>query len=174
MPRQKKEIFLRRRTINGQTNQALPLSTRVSLFTKILDSLSLSRAFDDLFKHKKKSATIVTTRQGKVDKNLFDYLLKRNETSFTDLRSRSPMTRNKSIYSRYSRSRTPVKGLKKKRKKQQGSVAGLSNRDQMSKRHLYMSQNLNQNPNFFKLDSNKEVPLSSLDAGKNSKEKTNR
>jgi hypothetical protein len=170
MQGQKKEIFLRRRTINGQTNRALPLNNRLILFTKILNSLPMSRAFDSLYKYNQKSDTIVMTAQGKVDKNLFDYLLKRNETSFTDLRSRSPMGGNKSIYSRYSRSRTPVKGLRKKRRKgAKGSTAGQSQMDLRSKKNLYMSQNLNQNPKFFKLDSNKEVPLSTNENQKNSK-----
>lgn len=160
----KKEIFLRRRTINGQDNRSLPLPSRLSLFIKILNSLSLSRAFDTLFSYKTKPDAIVLTRQGKVDKNLFDYLLKRNETSFSDLRSRSPMRGNKSIYSRASRSRTPIKKLRVKRKPQNGSLANFGNgAGRMGGRNkdLYMSQNLAQNPNFFKLASDQEIPLSS-------------
>lgn len=161
---QKKEIFLRRRTINGQDNRSLPLPSRLSLFLKILNNLSLSRAFDTLFSFKTKPDAIVMTAQGKVDKNLFDYLMKRNETSFSDLRSRSPMRGNKSIYSRHSRSRTPIKKLRVKRRPQNGSLANFGNgmgRMGGRDKNLYMSQNLAQNPNFFKLASEQEIPLSS-------------
>jgi len=160
---QKKEIFLRRQTINGQNNRSLPLETRLSLFLKILNGLSLSRAFDSLFSHKTKPEAIVMTAHGKVDKNLFDYLLKRNQTSFSDLRSRSPMGGNKSIYSRASRSRTPNRRLKIKRKKDNGSLANFSNQKSNTHANLYQSQNLNQNPKFFKLASQQEIPLSSVD-----------
>jgi len=160
---QKKEIFLRRQTINGQNNRSLPLETRLSLFLKILNGLSLSRAFDSLFSYKTKPEAIILTGKGKVDKNLFDYLLKRNETSFSDLRSRSPMGGSKSIYSRASRSRTPNRRLRVKRKTDNGSLANFQNRKSNTHANLYKSQNLAQNPNFFKLTSQQEIPLSSVD-----------
>ena len=167
---QKKEIILRRQTINGQNNRHLPCETRLSLFIKIINGLSLSRAFDNLFAHNKTQGTIIATGHGKVDKNLFDYLLKRNQTSFSDLRSRSPMQGSKSIYSKHSRSRTPLKKLRIKRKRHQGSVAGFSNQMPQSGNQLYRSQNLAKNPNYFKMTSEQEIPLSSVDhTGKSKK-----
>ena len=159
----KKEIFLRRRTINGQNSGNMPLPVKLTEFVSILNNLVLSRAFDNLFGVNRQSEGIVVTRQGKVDKNLFDYLLKRNETSFSDLRSRSPLVGSKSIYSRHSRSRTPLKKLRVKKKKQNGSLANFSQKKVTPQANLYMSQNLNQNPNFFKLASEQEIPLSSVD-----------
>ena len=184
---QKKEIFLRRRTVNGQDNRSLPYQTRLSLFVKIINGLSLSRAFDCLFTYQKKQGAIIQTRQGKVDKNLFNYLMKRNQTSFSDLRSRSPIKGSKSIYSRNSRSRTPVKRLRVRRKNKNGSMAnfgkgrvdmdgnnlnvyglGGNRMNRRGTRNLYRSQNLTQNPNFFKLTSDKEIPLSSKNIIKSS------
>lgn len=156
---QKKEIFIRRRTINGQTNVNLPLERRLHLFVQILNSLSLSRAFDRLFAQKKPNDGIVITSHGKVDKNLFDYLLRRNETSFSDLRSRSPINGSKSIY---SRSKTPLKRKRRKRDNNKGSVAGSCNQQLEGKRHLFQSQHLARNPKFFKMSSELEIPLSSM------------
>lgn len=58
-----------------------------------------------------------------------------------------------------------MKGLRKKRRK--GTKTSTAGQSQMnSKLNLHKSQTIGQNPRHFKFDSNREVPLSSMEVGK--------
>lgn len=145
----KKQVFVRRHSIIGGARE-LNEEDKTEKLNKTVEDLFLSRAFDLLFKHRKRGVTIIEFKNKKIDKNLFDYLLKRNEASVSDLRSRSRNVRvkNQSIYSRNTRSRSRVgarrrvprspvsaMGLVRKRKGLHPGLSKSQNKYKMCKSH---------------------------------------
>lgn len=150
----KKQVFVRRLSIIGGAREHT-LEEKTEKIIKSVQDLFLSRAFDQLFQYRKRGMTIIEVKNKKVDKNLFDYLIKQNEASVSDLRSRSRNVRvkNQSIYSRNTRSRSRV-GNRRRIPRSPVSAIGLRRKNTGLNRDLSRSQNLAS-----KTKSHTEIPL---------------